>query len=116
MSLPENVTNPVTSPQAMQERMKLTEGENPFDLLSLYDAMSRYGVSRTALRDAVLSHKLSGEWVGGMAKKSLYMKRQDIIDYVSLPMSQTKGRRSIPWRTDDRVVSEKPAPKSKKNT
>ncbi|NBS88458.1 hypothetical protein EBS67_00370 [bacterium] len=105
MSLPENVTNPVTSPQAMQERLKIGDGESLEDLLSLYDAMSRYGVSRTALRDAVLSHKLSGEWVGGMAKKSLYMRRKDIIEYVSRPMSQTNGRRSIPWRIDDRMPS-----------
>lgn len=97
----ETVRNPIRSPEEAHERTKLRDGEALDDLLSLYDAMNRYGVSRTALRDAVIAQRLPGSWVGGVAKKSLYMRRGDVIQYIRLPMSALRGRRPVPWRIQD---------------
>lgn len=97
----ETVRNPIKSPQEAQERIKLLDGETLEDLLSLYDAMNRYGISRTALRDAVIAERLSGTWLGGLTKKSLYIRRADIIQYITLPMSALAGKRPVPWRTQD---------------
>jgi hypothetical protein len=101
MRTSDTISKPTRTPEEMLERVKLAEGETMEDMLSLYDAMDRYGVSRTALRDAVLTKKLSGLWIGGINKKSLYMRREDIIQYITLPQSSTRGRRPVPWRTQD---------------
>lgn len=97
----EVVRNPIRSPQEAQERIKLIDGETLEDLLSLYDAMNRYGISRTALRDAVIAERLPGTWIGGLTKKSLYMRRADIMEYITLPMSALGARRPVPWRVQD---------------
>lgn len=99
MPSPETIRDPIKSPEEAQERVKLLDGENLDDALSLYDAVKRYGISRTALRNAFLAGRLAGSWVGGISKRSLYMRRADIIEYITLPMSALKGRRPVPWRT-----------------
>jgi len=102
MRTSDTISKPTRTPEEMKDRVQLVEGENMEDMLSLYDAMDRYGVSRTALRDAVLTKKLSGLWIGGINKKSLYMRREDIIEYIMLPQSSTRGRRPVPWRMQDK--------------
>lgn len=106
MPTSESVKNPVRSVEELQERIKFQNGEHGDDMLSLYDAMDRYGVSRSALRRAVIEKKMNGVWVGGLSRKVLYMTRSDIIEYLSLPMSAMQGRHPVPWRVQDRVKAE----------
>lgn len=85
--------------EQMQENLKLREGENLQDLLSLYDAQYRYGISRNTLRDAAILDKVSHQWLGGLTKRSLYIKRSDIIKYISLSQKRSKSKRKVSWRT-----------------
>lgn len=96
--MPDAVALRVNSPEEMYEILKPRDGESTDDLLSLYDAMGRYGISRTALRNACRSGKVPHQWVGGVSRKMLVARREDIVNYILLPQS-VAGR--APWRVND---------------
>jgi len=85
----------------MREKLDLEDGESYQDILSLFDAQHRYGISRTALRDAVLTGKVYGKMIGGITKKTMYVRRADVIAYIALTQSQSKSKKPIPWRKQD---------------
>jgi hypothetical protein len=85
----------------MAKNVALQDGETYQDILTLYDAQKRYGVSRTALRDAAMYGKIYAKHIGGQSKKILYMRRADIIKYILLPQSKSKAKRPVPWRKQD---------------
>lgn len=101
MPTPETINNPLKSPEEAQDRIRLRVGEALDDLLSLYDAMNRYGISRTALRNAVVANRMPGTWIGGRSRRILYLRRGDVIQYITLPMSAMATKRRIPWRVQD---------------
>jgi len=88
----------VNTYEEMQKLLHLNDGESLDDVLSLYDAQSRYKVSRNTFREAAILGKIRHEWLGGMIRKSLYMKRKDIIAYLSLSQKKSKSKKLIPWR------------------
>lgn len=92
--------------EQMQENLKLQEDENLHDLLSLYDAQYRYGLSRNTLREAAILDKIPHQWLGGLTKRSLYIKRSDIIKYISLSQKRSKSKRPVSWRTPSIKTSE----------
>lgn len=92
------VPYPTKTYQDMQVRLRMIEGETEADLLSFYDIMKRYGVSRTAMRDAVIAGKVPCVWLGGQSRKSRYVYRSDVIAYLNLPQSEVPSQRQIPWR------------------
>lgn len=94
----------VKSYEEMQELLKLQEGENFTDVLSLYDAQNRYKVSRNLFREAAILGKIKHEWLGGITKKNLYMKRKDIIAYLSLSQKRSKSKIVVPWRMQDKKI------------
>jgi hypothetical protein len=94
---------PVRSPEDVRKRIALLDGETLDDFLSLYDAMNRYGVNRTTFRQAVIEGRLQALRVGGQSRQIMYLRRRDIIDYISLPMSKMQQRRPVPWRVQDQV-------------
>jgi len=89
--------------EEMKELTSLLYDERMDDVLSLYDAQERYGISRSALREAALLGKIESYWLGGVIKKSLYIFRKDIIKYLLLPQSKSKSKRMLPWRMLDKT-------------
>lgn len=85
----------------MANNVALQDGETYQDILTLHDAQKRYGVSRTALRDAAMYGKIYAKQIGGQSKKILYMRRADIIKYILLPQSKSKAKRPVLWRKQD---------------
>ncbi|NBV35847.1 MAG: hypothetical protein EBR94_01035 [Bacteroidetes bacterium] len=85
----------------MANNVILQDGETYQDILTLQDAQKRYGISRTALRDAAMYGKIYARFIGGQSKKILYMRRADIIKYILLPQSKSKAKRPVPWRQQD---------------
>lgn len=96
---------PPQSYEEMLRLMKLREGETVDDVLSLYDAQNRYGISRNALREAALTGKVRSAWLGGLVKRSLYLQRKDILKYLSLSQKKSKSKKIVPWRKQDAIAS-----------
>ena len=87
--------------EEMCEKLNLEKGESYQDILSLFDAQHRYGISRAALREAVLIGKVYGKMIGGMTKKTMYVRRADVIAYIALTQSESKSKKPISWRKQD---------------
>ena len=96
---------PPQSYEEMQELMMLRDGETESDVLSLYDAQNRYGISRNALREAALIGKVRSAWLGGLVKRSLYLQRKDILKYLSLSQKKSKSKKIVPWRKQDIIAT-----------
>ena len=86
------------SPQEMARTIALRDGEHDDDMMSVYDAMNRYCVSRTALRNAALKNKIPYQWVGGQSKQIMLMRRSDIRRYISKPVGKNEHSRPVAWR------------------
>jgi hypothetical protein len=95
----ERIPVKVTDPMEMARTLALREGEREDDLLSVYDAMQRYCVSRTALRNAALKEKIPHQWVGSQRKQIMLMKRGDIMAYIGKPIGKNELSRPVAWRT-----------------
>ena len=93
----------IASYEEMARQVELHDGESYQDILSLHDAQKRYGVSRTALRDAALHGKIYARHIGGQSRKIMYMRRADIIKYILLPQSKSKAKRPVAWRKQDKA-------------
>lgn len=94
----DKITDPIRTQQQAMQRCELREDEALEDYLSLYDAMSRYGISRSTLRKAVIAGDIPALLAGGIARKVSYVRRSDLIEYISRPAHRMATHNPARWR------------------
>lgn len=98
MASKDKIPDPIQSPQDAVSRIELLQGENENDYMTFYEAMRRYGVSRSTFRQAALTKAIPSLLAGGVSRKVSYLRRQDVIDYISRPASRMATNNPAKWR------------------